>query len=245
MAFYTDNLRITAVEESDLGLVVSAWTSHTDKVVQCYASGDLLDWQRPVGGGVRFILRQAGPNDVLFLLAVDPGEERTSHWRDAFGAGERYGNRIDLRLRRDLLDGRRPGDRWRVYRGEPGDSAADILLHEADVFVGGRGACGWGLDWGRGGWGYSGSNAPGWGGRWGWTWGFGIDYLSYSTDPLDRGTYPVKVDLVDAHGNASAAYEATVAIDGFARPAEDLSVSSYDEATDALVLSMTPSPDFA
>ena len=245
MTFYTDNIWITTVDESDLGLVVAAGTSLIDKVVQCYVSGDLVDWQRPEGGTVRFVLRQAAPSDVLLLLAVDLGEERTDYWSSALGVGDVYGNRIELRFRRDLLDGRTPGDKWRVCRGEPGDTEAGILLHDADVFVGGRGVCGWGLDWGQGGWGYSGSNAAGWGCTWGYTWGFGIDFLRYVTEPLVRGTYPVRIDLVDSHGNASSACEATVVIDSCARPAEEVAVSSYAQDTDTLVMSMTPSPDIS
>jgi len=233
MAYYTD------------GIWITAGTSHTDKVVQCYVSGDLVDWQRPQGGVVRFVLRQAAPTDVLLLLAVDGEDAQTDYWPAVLAAGQAHGSRVRIEFRHDMLDGRQPGDVWRVYRGEAGWAEATILLHQAELYPGGRGATGWGFDWGRGGWGLSGSNAPGWGRHWGSTWGFGIDFLRYTTAPLARGTYPLKVDLADRHGNASAACETTVVIDGFARPAEDLAVSSYAPDGDTLELSMTPSEDLS
>lgn len=245
MAYYATGTSVWRVDEVDLGLVVTAHTQHTDKVIQCYVSGDLVARQRPVGGMVRFLLPQAGPNDAILLLAVDPEDEAADCWPQALGLDSAYGNRIEVRFRRDLLDGRRPGDLWRVYRGEAGQGEATLQLHEATVYPGGRGGTGWGFDWGHGGWGYSGSAAPGWGSCWGYTWGFSIDYLTHTTGPLPRGTYPIKVELADENGNVSTAFETSVVVDTHARPAEALAVSSYDKATDTLVLSVSPSPDIS
>ena len=245
MSYYTTGTSISRVEEVDLGLVVTAHTEHVGKVIQCYVAGELAAWQRPEHGTVRFVLQQVGPHDAILLLAVDTEGARTNYWPQAWAASDRHGNRICVSLRRDLLDGWRPGDRWRVYRGEAGDEAAAILVHETDIHPGGRGATGWGFGWGHGGWGYSGCNAPGWGCHWGYTWGFGVDSLQWTSDPLPRGTYPVKALAVDEHGNESGAHETTVVVDTYARPAGSLAVSSYAKATDALVLSMVPSEDIA
>jgi hypothetical protein len=212
-------------------------------VVQCYLAGELAGWQTPADGAVRFVLPQAGPNDAISLLAVERGDERTDYADLVFVPAEPRGSRIRVALRRDLLDGRAATDVWRVHRGEPGGSEADILLHAGPVYPGGFGACGWGNDWGHGGWGFSGSAAPGWGSVWGYTWGFGIDYLETISDPLPRGVYVIGAEIEDAHGNVSPAFEASVLVEGFPAPATDLAVSSYDPATDTLALSMTPSKD--
>ncbi len=245
MGYYTTDISVSRIDEVDLGLIVTAHALRTDRVIQCYVSGDLAAWQQPRGGVVRFVLQQAGPNDTILLLAVDRENSETDYWSEAFGTADTYGNRIHVSFRLDLLDGYRPGDKWRVYRGSAGDAQATIRAHEVDIFPGGRGATGWGLDWGRGGWGYSGSNAPGWGHHWGFTWGFGIDYLRFVGEPLTRGTYPIKVEVEDEHGNVSTAYETIVVIDTFARPADGLAVSSYTKGTDTLVLTMTPSEDIS
>ncbi len=192
---------------------------------------------------MQFLLPQPGPNDPVLLLAVDAGDEQTDYFQDAFAVPALCGNRLTVALRRDLLDGRAPTDKWRILRGGPGCSDADIRIHEAPIFPAGQGATGWGFDWANGGWGYSGSNAPGWGVSWGWAWGFGIDYLTCVSDPLDRGVYPIRVEIEDAHGNVSPAFEATVRVDGYAAPADDLAVASYDPIAHTLVLSMTPSKD--
>jgi len=243
MSYYTGDIHISRVDEADLGLTVTGQTGHVDKVVQCYVSGELTAWQRPDGGIVRFALPQAGPHDLIMLLAVDPEDVRVDHWADAFEAGTVHGNRFHVRFRRDPLDGWQPGDRWRVRRGDAGDLSPTILVHEAEVFPGGRGQVGWGVAWGYGCWGYSASNAPGWGTYWGYTWGFGIDYLDWVSPPMPRGTYPLASTVVDRNGNESAASETTVVADTYARPASNLAVGSYTKQTDTLVLSVTPSED--
>jgi len=243
MTYWTDDITIVRVDETDLGLIVTARTAHVDKVVRCYLAGELAGWQSPRDGQVRFVLTQVGPNDTVLLLAVEVGDEQIDYFQQAFAAPVLCGNRLTIALRRDLLDGRAPTDKWRIFRGGPGSSQADIRIHEAPIFPAGQGATGWGFDWANGGWGYGGSNAPGWGARWGWAWGFGIDYLTYVSDPLDRGLYPIRVEIEDAHGNLSPAFEATVRVDGYAAPADDLAVASYDPTADTLTLSMTPSKD--
>lgn len=243
MTYWTTDITIVRIEAMGLGLTITATTAHTGKVVQCYLAGELACWQRPSDGQVRFFLPQAGPDDPILLLAVEVGDERTDYFQDAFGEAAACGNRLTITLRRDLLDGRAPTDKWRIFRGSVGAAQADILMHEAPVFPAGQGVTGWGFSWGDGGWGLSGSAAPGWGVTWGWTWGFGIDYLTYVSDPLDRGLYPIRVEIVDAHGNISPAFESVAGVASFAAPAGDLAVTSYDPTTDTLVLSMTPSKD--
>lgn len=243
MPYWTTDIRIVRVEETLLGLIVTARTAHLDKVVQCYLAGELAGWQAPQDGQVRFVLPQAGPRDTVFMLAVDAGQERTDYFQQAFAAPAAMGSRLRVALRRDLLDGRGSMDKWRIWRSRPGNSQADIRIHETPIFPAGQGATGWGCDWGNGGWGFSGSKAPGWGSHWGYTWGFGIDYLTYVTDPLPRGLYAIRAEVEDAHGNVSPAFQTTARVDGYAEAADDLAVASYDPITDALVLSMTPSKD--
>jgi hypothetical protein len=251
MAYYTTDIIVTRVDPTSLGLLVTAQTAHVDKVIQCYVCGLLVDWQRPQGGQVRFVLPNAGAADTIALLAVDVGEERTDYWSAAVAAATGPGglaggaNRIEVRFRRDLADGRQPGDVWRVYRGNAGDAAAAVGVYEGPVYPGGRGATGWGFDWGYGGWGRSGSNAPGWGHIWGDTWGYEVDYLECLTDPLPRGTYPLRVEVADAHGNVSDAFQTVVVVDTYPSPAQDLAVCSYDPDDDVLTLTMTPSRDIA
>lgn len=236
------DITILGISQTPLGLIVSA-SAPDAQVVQCYLSGELAGWQAPEDGGVLFVLPQAGPNDAISLLAVASGEERTDYADQAAIPAAPHGSRVRVSLRRDLLDGRSATDVWNVYRSDPGESEADNLLHTGQVYPGGWGACGWGNDWGHGGWGFSGSAAPGWGSFWGYTWGFGIDYLEYVSDPLPRGVYEVRTEVVDAHGNISPSHEASVLVEGYAAPAGNLAVDSYDPATDTLVLSMTPSKD--
>ena len=243
MGYYTNSASIGRVDEVDLGLIVTATTDRPDKVVQCYVSGDLVDWQHADQGVVRFVLPQGRPGDPILLLVVDEADADTDYWSDAFGVADTYGNRIQVDFTLDLFDGRQPGDVWRVYRGDAGDDSADIELYEAPVFPGGRGALGWGTVWASDGWGYGAANAPGWGYHWGLNWGFGIDYLRYVTQPLLRGTYPIQVEVEDRHGNTSTAYTTTIVVDTYARPADDLAVSSYDSGADSLVLTLTPSED--
>jgi hypothetical protein len=245
MSYYTTDICISRVDESDLGLAVTARTGHVDQVIQCYVSGELAGWRRPEGGSVRFVLPQAGPHDVILLLAVDPPEARTDYWDAAFAAAAAHGNRIRVRFRRDPLAGWHPGDRWCVRRGDAGDPGATIQVHEADIYPGGRAATGWGFDWGHGCWGLSGSNAPGWGTHWGYTWGFGIDYLEWVSDPLPRGTYPVSSAVIDRHGNESTASETLAVVDSCARPASRLAVAFYTQQTDTLQLSVAPSEDIS
>lgn len=238
----TTDIRILRVEQTPLGLVLVAGAAGA-QVVQCYLSGELAGWQEPVDGSVQFVLPQTGPQDSIALLAVERGDERTNYYRQAFDAAAPRSSRIQVALRRDLLDGRAATDTWRVCRSAAGGSEADIVMHEACVYPGGDGSCGWGCDWGGGGWGFSGSAAPGWGSCWGYTWGFGIDYLEAVSDPLPRGVYVIRAEIEDARGNVSRAFEASVVVEGYAAPARDLAVESYDPATDTLVLSMTSSED--
>ena len=243
MGYYSGNVSISTIAETEHGVIVSAVTQHTDKTVQCYVSGDLIAWRRPDGGAVQFTLPQVRPNDAILLLAVDNSDESTDFWPQAFESNSVYGNRVQVDFRLDFADGRQPGDKWRVYRGNAGDAEATIVIHEAEVFPGGRGSMGWGFAWGRDGWGYGGANAPGWGRHWGYSWGFGTAFQRFVSEPLTRGAYRIKTEVEDQHENVSTTSESTVTIDTCARPAGDLAVSSYDKVTDTLVLTQTASED--
>ena len=243
MSYTTSGISIVSSREYDLGRIITARTTHTDKLLQCYVSGALVGWQRPQGGTVQFVLTEPRSTDIVLLLAVDEAEAGTDFWVDAFGVGPADGNRIDVQTPQ-VLAGYVPGDVWKVYRGEAGDAHATILAHRQDFYTGGRHSGGWGKNWGYGGWGFNGQDCRGWGYNWGYgEWGFGCDMLQWISEPLPPGRYPIKVLVEDEHGNASDAYETTVALVTYPRPASDLTVTSYNPATDTLVLSFSDSED--
>jgi len=136
-----------------------------------------------------------------------------------------------------------PTDRWRVYRGGAGDAQADREVLTAPIYPGGRRACGFGshLD---SAFGYDAAGAAGLGATFGrGEFGFDCDLLTWTSEPLPPGTYPIRVTVLDAVGNESAALETTISLNTYARPARELAVDSYVAATDTLVLTFTLSED--
>ena len=67
--------------------------------------------------------------------------------------------------------------------------------------------------------------------------------LTWTSDALPLGVYPVKVTILDAAGNESTATTGTITLVNYARAASSLAVSSYDTGTDALAFTYTESPD--
>jgi len=243
MTYTTEGIEILDSCSHDLGRVIRAQTSHADKYIQCYLSGHLVGWQSPINDIVEFVLAEPTKEDTVFLLAVDADEATVNYWTQAFENASGIVSRLTVRTPQHIQP-YGPGDRWKVYSGLAGQSPAAALVHQQDFYPGGRHSGGWGKHWGYGGWGFSGFDCTGWGGNWGLgEWGFDCDMLIWTSDPLPPGTYPVKVTVEDEAGNESDPHETTVALPAAPRPAGQLTVASYDKATDTLTLTFTGSED--
>lgn len=243
MSYTTDDITLVSQDEYDLGRVIRATTSHTDKYIQCYRSGRLVASQRPRGGTVTFVLAEPADEDLVFLLAVDDANADVNYWDEAFAETDDKGNRIVVETPQTILTGD-PRDRWQVYIGQAGDAEATIGACDREFHSGGRRSGGWGKHWGRGGWGFSALDCAGWGNNWGiGEYGFDCEMLSWRSEPMGPGTYPVRVIVVDAHGNESSEYADTITLDTYPRPASQPRVTSYHSPSDTLTLTFEPSPD--
>lgn len=238
MAYYAGAVTNLTVNVENRYAVVRARSSKD--CVQCYISGVLIADARPLDELVRFNLPVLGELDIVSLLAVDADDAETDYFTDAFGVSSAYGNRISLKMythSRYLAS-----DRAKFYRGAAGAGNADTLIDDREIFPGGRNCGGWGSQWGSW-WGFD-DYGPGWGENWGrGEWGFDCLEIRHLTDPLPSGVYPVKVTIEDEAGNESAGDTDTVTLATYPRPAKNLTVQSYDKATDTLVLSFTESED--
>lgn len=242
MSYTTTGITFLGAAEHDGGVIVRVGLAHADKVLQLYVSGRLAAWAAAEHGTVELELPVLRPTATLFFLAVDPDEAGSDYFHQAFPAAAANGNRIRVRTPQRIC-GYRPGDRWRVYRGDAGDASATIPAHEQDFYPQGRHACGYGSTYGYS-YGFDGADAKGYGYHYGCgEYGFDCDMLEWVSEPLPPGEYPVRVAVEDEHGNASAAYEDTVTLDTYPRPAAGLTVDSYDSQTDTLQLSWTESED--
>ena len=245
MSVTPDGITAISTVEFDGGLIVRARSAHTDKVVQCYLAGDLVDWQDSPGEGVEFLLAGVDDTDVVFLLAVDPDEARVDHWADSFTTPAARGNRIELATPQTIVP-YLPGDRWRISLGDAEAAQADTVVWEQAFYPGGRRACGWGAEFGNGGFGYDGVDAAGFGNSFGLgEFGFDCEMLNWRSDPLAPGTYPYDVTTLDEAGNASSSTSGSLTLDTYARSASALAVQSYNPATDSLTLSFTASEDLS
>jgi len=243
MSATTDGITEIRTVEFDGGLIVRARNAHADKVVQCYLSGGLVDWQSSPTELVEFVLTGVDDADVVFLAAVDPADARTDVWDDVFAHPATRGNRIELKTPQTIAP-YLPGDRWRIRLGAAGSPQADTTVWEQEFYPFGQRACGWGAEFGGGGFGYDGVDAVGSGNSYGYgEFGFDCEMLSWRSDPLPPGTYPYEVAVLDSAGNASIAAEGTVTLDTFARPASSLTLQSYDAQTETLNLTFTASED--
>ena len=241
MGYTTSGMSLVSISQGDGTLTIVIANTHTDRVIQCYLDGELIAWQPTVSDRAEFAI--AGMTDIsrLSFLAVDVGEGHIDYFAAAFGST--YGNRLRVRTPQ-IIDGYRPPDRWRAYRGNAGDGSATIKVHEQDFYPGGRYAGGFGNNFGRGGFGIDGWECRGFGAHFGMgEFGFDCGVLEWVSEPLPRGEYPVKVTVVDEAGNESTAATDTITIDTYARPAKGLAIDSYDQGTDTLVLTFTESED--
>ena len=242
MSYYTTGIQVIDDQAYHGGRLLRVSTTQTDKTIQCYVSGSLLGWRVPQQGTVEFFLADLRETDIVFLLAVDNADAKTNFWDDAFPIAVAHGNRVRVQTPQLSL-AYLPDDVWKVYLGNAGSSSADTLKHKQQFFPGGRRCCGYGLGY-SGGYGFDGSNAKGYGFNYGrGEYGFDCEMLQWLSEPLTPGTYPLRVVVESSCGNESTAYETTVELDTFARPATDLAISSYDKDTDQLVLTFTGSLD--
>ena len=241
MAFTESGIADLRISEYDGGVVVAARNTHSDKVVQGYVSGRLVGVQPSVSEAVRFHFVGVTETDAIRLLAVDPAQAGVNHWLAAFGSTGAA--RIFVQTPQTIAP-YRPSCRWRVYRGDAGDSSASVKIWDQLFYPGGRRCGGFGCCFGRGGFGWDGFDCMGWGYNFGrGEFGFDCDLLQWETETLQGGTYPVKVTVVDEAGNESPPSQTTVQVDACARAASALAVNTYTQATDTLVLSFTPSED--
>ena len=241
MAWTTTGIADLRIIEYDGGLVVRARNMHADKVVQCYLSGDLVDVQPGPTEMVEFHLPGIAEADDIRLLAVDVGCGGVNYWSAAFSQAS--DNRILVQTPQKIAP-YLPNDTWCVYLGEAGRDQAELLVHSQPFYPGGRRCGGFGCGFGVGGFGWDGSEARGFGHNFGLgEFGFDCEMLSWRSEPLPPGIYPIRVTVMDEAGNESVAAEAAVELDTFARAAANLAIESYSSVTDTLVLSFTASED--
>ena len=243
MAYTTSGISNIRFVQTDLSVTVRATTSHTDKLIQCYVSGELKAWQKPEEGAVSFQVNRPGNVDLIFLLAVDEDEGHVDYWDDAFPGVAANGHRIKVSVPQ-LNIGFNPGDVLVIYRGAAGAGSAETEYHRQEYYPGGRPGVGFGFNFGYGGFGYDGYGMRGFGYNFGYgEFGFDCDMLTWESEPLPPGAYPTKVIIEDEYGNESTAYTTTATLASYAQPAEDLAVDTYDSGTDTLTLSFTESLD--
>lgn len=243
MSYTTSGISYLGAETFDGGRVERYSTTHTDKVIQLYISGELYGWAEPVGGVVEFHIPDTDPAAVIFPLAVDRDNSDTDYWSVAFPEVAAQGNKIKMRVPCFARYG--AGDIIKFYRGDAGDESATKLIREQPMHPGGRRAAGYGRNYGTGGYGRDRKQSKGYGYNYGFQYGFGCEVIEHITEALLPGVYPVKIVVEDEHGNVSSETTDTVTLDTYARLASGLTVESYDQPTDALELSWTESPDIS
>lgn len=244
MSYSIDGIAIVDDRVFDGGRRLSVRTTHSDKIIQCYVSGALASWAAPSQGSVEFVLAESLPSDLVGLLAVDAADAQRNYWEQAFGDDSARANRIRVRTPQLSL-AYMPGDVWRVYRGDAGEEQADRLEHVQPFFPGGRGAGGYGMGYG-GSYGFDAAGARGYGSNFGrGEYGFDCDMLTWTSEPMPPGTYPIAVVVADRHGNDSPSWTQQVTLTSYARPASGLTVDSYDPSDGRLGFSFTESEDIS
>lgn len=242
MSYTTEGITFCFDQPQDGGRLICVSTVHTDRVLQCYVSGQLVDVQLPIEGTAEFFLADTFDTDLILVLAVDQADSRVNYWQDAMSGYVAYANRIHIQTPR-LAARYRPGDVWKVYCYPADAVCPDQPDHWEEVFPGGRDVCGYGFGY-EGGYGFDAANAVGYGQCYG-RGEYGLDcvMLSWYSEPLSPGTYCVAAVLSDACGNDSTAFATTIHVRTYARAASDLNVVSYDKQTGQLRLSFSPSED--
>jgi len=235
MGYYAGTINYTLAEHARFTRVAAFSTA---ACVQCYVAGELVDSQIPAGTGVEFNISPPGDYEYIRLLAVDADSAEVDYFADAFPNDA--GNKIRVRTPTLCGDYAR-GELWRVYLD-------DTLIKEQPVWplwkkpesatsrIGGRGRC-------RGI--YRGFETYGSGrGNWrGLQRGYEPVTLLHETDAQIPGTLNIKSCIVDAAENESTATEENITLDTYPQPPSDLTIESYDQGSDTLVLNFTASDD--
>ncbi len=227
MSYYSGTINYELSDAARFN-VVKAYTSAA--CVQCYVNGDLISSKVPEGSGVEFRIPHLTHGQYVRLLSVDLADRDTNYFEDAY---DDSGNRITVKV--PTLPGYFYGELWRVYLD-------DTLVYEREIWpkrnvrIGGRGT--------RRGY-CRGIETYGSGrGNWrGLQRGYEPVTLLYETEMLSPGSYKVEAATVDNAGNESTQVSDTVELNTYPAPATDLTVSSYTQGTDTLVLSFTGSTD--
>lgn len=241
MTWTESNISIERIDACDDCVLVGIRHSNSGKVLQCYMNGRLQAAQSSPASRWTVELPPLRGNDLVTVIAVDLTDAATNHWSAVHGGG------TDTRIRVEVpatIAPHGPADRWRIRLGGANTDQADVVAHEAAIYPGGRRACGWGAAFGDSGLGWDGRDAVGCGQTWGrGELGFDCAMLTWESQPLSPGVYPVEVELIDPACNVSSPTRTLVTIEGRPRPARDLAVQSYDPVTDTLVLTFSASED--
>ncbi len=238
MGWYEDAIQSLWIRRSPGQTLVQA-TSGRSSPVQCYVSGRLLEWQHPDQGGVCFELPELAERESVALLGVEDGCQEEDYFCQAFP--QVPAERIHLQLPRRLKDP--PGSTIRIKLGSAGSTIADRVVRSIPIHPNGKlpGGLGQSL---RGAFGFDGTCAAGLSGAFG-LGEMGLDArgLSWTSEPLGPGTYPVRVEVVDADGNPSAPQDFQITLRSYASAASAARIENYHGDTDTLELSWTPSED--
>ena len=233
MTYYLDKTSNETIDESRRFPVIRADVELGFDTVQLYQAGALVAHASPVDGSVTFAGALPGYIDPFFLLAVDGEDANTNFWDEAFPEAEANGNRIKVEYPTTVDT--QLGWRWRV-------SIDGVQQYEAYIFPNSQGAGGYGIAYGVS---YGvGPFGAGYGSSYGTNYGHGGGIvLEWVSEPLFNGTYSVTVNVIDQAGNVSTPDTESVTIETYARPASNLVIESYVQATDTLTLSWTESED--
>jgi len=241
VSYYDTGITFCSDVVTSAGRIVTVRTTHIDKVLQLYAGGELIEEREPVNGTATFTLLAVPDAAVLLVIAVDADSRGTNYWEEYF-TGDDYADKFEVSMMALNLT-YSPGDVMIIYRGDAGDESAATEIHRRDVFADSSGI-GYGLSYGDS-YGYDDGQAPGYGTCYGYEYGIDAEQITFQSESLPRGTYPVKVVIEDSLGNESTAYETTIEVESYARPASSLAITSYTSGTDTVVLSFTPSEDIS
>ena len=241
MSYTESGVTVKSTTPYDGGLLLRVANTTTADLVQCYVNGSLVAWQSVHEDTWSVDLSGVSGKDIIFLLAVDTANAETNYWDDAFPDSTAT-NRLKVEIAQ-LVSPYLPADKWRVYRGDAGDETADRLVYEADIYPGGRFACGFGSYFGED-FGWDGHDCIGFGYNFGYgEFGFDAAMLAFRSDVLPLGAYPVKVTIVDAAGNESTASTDTITLNTYAQPASGLTIASYVLGSDTINFTFTASED--
>jgi hypothetical protein len=238
MGWYTDAIESLWIQKAPGQTLVRATTGRSTPV-QCYVSGRLLRWQYPDQGGVCFELPELAERESIALLGVEEGCQEQDFFTQAFPQAP--AERIRAEIPRRLKDP--PGSSIRISIGAPGSQVADRVAGQIPIHPNGRMPGGLGQSL-QGAFGFDGTDSPGLSGAFGLgEWGFDARALTWSSEPLGPGTYPVRIEVIDADGNASAPQDSQVTLHSYAAGASEAQIQQYHRDTDTLELSWTPSED--